>query len=162
MNNPNTKCKYVTPDSIIVYEMIELLYDVLEEHNGGLAHIVASENNLDDESLKCVIEECSKEENQNRHDVSVCKVLCESLLRLTLNQRYFIFAFIESEYSNIDDLKGLLTDECTIGHSGICNDHCDFKYWLDKFYTEKRCIEATGSNTLFLYGKWPLEVVKEV
>ena len=155
------KCKYITPDSIIVYNMIEILYDVLEEHNGGLAHIVAADNNLDDDSLKCVIKECNKDENKDRPDVSVCKILCESLLRLTLNQRYFIFALIENDI-DIENIKELSTYTCCMGDSSYCSGLCDFKFLLNKFHAEQKCIEETGNNLKYLDGDWVIEDVKEV
>lgn len=155
------KCKYVTTDSIIVYHMIEILYDVLEERCGGLAHIVADDNNLDDESLKFVIEECNKEENKDRHDVHVCRILCEALLRLTLNQRYFIFAYIEND-GNIKDLELLSTYTCVIGASNLCSHFCDFKHNLNKFHAQNKCISETGNNLDFLDGKWPVEDITEV
>lgn len=152
------KCKYITSDTIIVYEMIEILYDVLEEHNGGLAHIVAADNNLDDESLKFVIEECNKEENKDRHDVFVCKVLCEALLRLNLHQRYFIYAYIGSDYDDgIHSLKNLLYYNCCIGQPNLCCNLCNFKHELNKFHAEQKCIEETGNNLKYLDGEWPIE-----
>lgn len=155
------KCKYITPDSIIVCNMIEILYDVLEEYNGGLAHIVAAENNLDDDSLKCVIEECNKKENKDRADVSVCRILCESLLRLTLNQRYFIFALIENDV-NIENVKELSTYTCYMGESSYCSELCDYKHYLNKFAAEQKCLDETGNNLKFLDGEWNIEDIKEV
>lgn len=153
MINTN-KCKYITPDSIIVCHMIEILYDDLEECCGGLAHIVADDNNLDDGSLITVIDECNKEENQNRHDVHVCKILCEALLRLSLEERYFIFAYLESD---IDYSITQLLNFCVCSCSDFCNGRCLFKNELNKFYANQKCIEETGNNLQFLDGNYPIE-----
>ena len=156
----NCKCKYVTPESIFVYCAVRTLYNVLEKHSGGLAHIVVDENNLDDESIQCILEECNKEENKNRDDVYTCKVLCESLLKLTYEQRCFIFAFIESDDDrSINLLADLACNYCAMDDLGLCGILCDLKWDLNKFCAEKQCMKETGSNEKFLKGEWP---VKEV
>lgn len=156
----NCKCKYVTPDSIFVYCAVRTLYDILEKHNGGLAHIVVDENNLDDDSIKCVLEECNKEENKHRDDTYICKVLCESLLRLTYEQRCFTFAFIESdEDRSIDLLAALAHNYCAMGRVDSCNKFCNLKWDLNRFCAEKKCIKETGSNEKFLNHEWPIEEV---
>ena len=158
------KCKYVTPDSVIVYNMIEILYNGLEEYNGGLAHIIVSNDKLSDEDIKSVLDECNDPSNKDRRDVNICKILCEALLRMTLTQRYFIFAYRGSEHNNgISNLNVLLNYQCTLnGKDSTCCSICDFKFDLNKYAAEKKCIEENGNNEKFLNGEYAIEEVEIV
>ena len=92
----------------------------------------------------------------------MCKTLCEALLRLTLNQRYFIFAFIEDGAYCVEDIKDLFSYGCTYGDNRSCCERCHAKYNLNKFHAEQKCLDETRSNLLFLDGKWPIVDIKEV
>ena len=161
--NRNT-CKYVTADSVIVYNMIEILYNGLEEHNGGLARQILANDKLSDEDIKSVLDKCNDPSNKDRRDLNVCKILCEALLRLTMTQRYFIFAYRGSEHNNgISNLNALLNCQCTLRDPNImCCSMCNFKYDLNKYTAEHKCIQENGNNEKFLNGEYAIEEVEVV
>ena len=153
------KCNYIKPESIIVNHMIDLIYYLLEERTGGLAHIVTDDNNIDDESLKSTIEWCNNESNKNRPDAFPTKVLCEAMLRLTYAQRCFLFGNLEAGEDD-ETFENMLQYECYF--NGECSSACPFKRALNVFYAEQKCIRETGNNLDFLDNGWPIEDITEV
>ena len=157
----NQKCKFVTADSVIVYNMIEILYNGLEKHNGGLARKIVSSDNLSDEAIKSVLEDCNKEYNKDRDDVNVCKILCETLLRMTPLQRSFIFAYRGSEHNNgISNLNALLKYPCCLKDPEVmCSCLCSFKNDLNAYIAEQQCILEHGNNQKFIDGEYAINEV---
>ena len=133
-------CKYVTVDSLIAYRLIEVLYGALEELSGGLAHIVTDDHNFDDESLQIVINSCKRGENKDRKDSNTCIILCEALLRLTLEQRYFIFSIIENGTTSMYEGIDILCNHCCMNDSKTCINTCPYKETFDMYVRERSCL----------------------
>lgn len=96
--NPNKNlevycfCKYFTPKLETIKKMISCLYDLDGCCCGGIAHIVVDDNNYDDSCLQYVIDECNKEENQDRQEVGLAKLICEEMLKLSIQERALLFS----------------------------------------------------------------------
>ena len=75
-------CKYFKPRIETIRKMISTLYDLDDCCCGGIAHVVIDDNNYQDHHLKYVISECSKEENRDREEIGIAKLICEELLKL--------------------------------------------------------------------------------
>lgn len=129
----NKPCKYFDTEMILIAKMMTFLYDDLNESCGGLCRIVTDGNNIDDESLKFVIEESTREENKDRLDANVARYICESMLKITMDQRKFLFGIYKNRTFD-DYIKELRF----LNHNGCVNDKCDwegciYKYGLDAF-----------------------------
>ena len=86
------KCKYIKPESIVVYYMIKLLYNTFKHNRRSSINSIMN-GKLDDESLNLIIDK------YNNIDISYAHiyiVLCESLLKLTIDERYFIITLIKN------------------------------------------------------------------
>lgn len=90
----------------LVYSLMETLYNLDECACGGLCHIVTDDGNIDDDSLKWVIDYTKRESNENRVDSELSRAICEILLYLSMEQRMLLFAIIDSEVND-----GALTEE---------------------------------------------------
>lgn len=90
----------------LVYSLMETLYNLDESACGGLCHTVTDDGNIDDDSLKWVIDYTKRESNENRVDCELSRAICEILLYLSMEQRMFLFAIIDSEVND-----GALTEE---------------------------------------------------
>ena len=153
-------CKYFDTEMILIVQMISFLYDDLEECCGGLCHIVTDDDNIEDHSLQFVIEECSKEENKDRNDARVAKYICESMLKLTMMQREFLFGLYKHKDADdvLDTLKFLQYNGCLYCR---CNgDNCPHKNALNRFHAESECLDQTGNNSAFLSNNWPIKEVE--
>lgn len=135
---------------ILIAKMINVLYDEFECITGGLCHIVTSDDNTDDASLKCVISECNKEENQLNISTNVSKYICETMLKLNPIQREFLFGAL-NEGLDIEDFG--LDGECYY----TCDNSCPFKKQLNRFHAEKLCNDTFNNNEKFLTGEFPVE-----
>lgn len=147
------KCKYFNPQMILIAKMIYVLYDDFKCLTGGLCHIVTSDDNIEDNHLQYIIDECNKDENKEDISVDVAKYICESLIKLPMIQREFLFAAL-NEGLNIKDLLDM-DGEC-LDAECICDDFCLFKHQLNNFHAEKLCGEKYGSNEKFLNGEFPV------
>lgn len=85
-------CKYFKPRIETIRKMISTLYDLDDCCCGGIAHVVIDDNNYQDHHLKYVISECSKEENQDREEIGIAKLICEELLKLSIQERALLFS----------------------------------------------------------------------
>jgi len=85
----------------IVVRLIHILYDYCP--TGGLCHIVTDDNNIDNDSLKFVINCCKEEENLKRIENEICIAICNIMLDFTLEQRAALFYFMEEGYYYIDN-----------------------------------------------------------
>ena len=96
------------PKMYIIVELIHCLYDQPDCGCGGLCHIVTDDDNIDDESLKFVIDWCKAEENSERIDKELSSLICELMLQLNLDQRAVLFKLMSdgwtgSDHDYIDD-----------------------------------------------------------
>lgn len=85
-------CKYFKPRIETIRKMISTLYDLDNCCCGGIAHVVIDDNNYQDHHLKYVISECSKEENRDREEIGIAKLICEELLKLSIQERALLFS----------------------------------------------------------------------
>ena len=150
------KCKYFDPEMILIKDMLSFLYDTLEEGCGGLCHIVTDDDNIDDDSLKFVIENASKEEFKDRKDKNVSIYICKSMLKLSLIQRQFLFGILNSD----EPLDIYLLHDNGCFYDSCKGDICPYKEELNKIHAEAKCINENGSNLLFCTGDYPLEEVE--
>ena len=146
------KCKYFNPQMVLIAKMVGVLYDDFECHTGGLCHIVTDEDNIKDIHLQSIIEECNKDENKEDISVDAAKYICESMIKLPMIQREFIFAAL-NEGLDIEDLSH--NDGECLDCEDICDGKCSFKHQLNRFHAERLCAERYGSNEKFLTGEFP-------
>lgn len=85
-------CKYYKPHMNTIRELISCLYELEGCCTGGLAHIVTDDNNIDDDDIQWVLDECDKEENKDRTERGLVKLICEELLKLTIQERIYLFS----------------------------------------------------------------------
>lgn len=104
-NSINEYCKYFTPKLNTIRELISCLYNLEGCCTGGLAHIITDDDNIDDDDIKWVLEYCDKEENKDRTENGLVKLICNELLKLSMQERVLLFS---SYYSYI-----------------MCDNNCD-------------------------------------
>lgn len=85
-------CKYFTPHMNTIRELIACLYNLEGCGCGGLAHIVVDDDNIDDDSIKWVLEYCDEEENKDCTERGLVKLICEELLKLNMKERTLLFS----------------------------------------------------------------------
>ena len=85
-------CKYYKPHMNTIRELISCLYQLEGCCCGGLAHIVTDDNNIEDHFLKWVLEQCDEEENKDRTERGLVKLICEELLQLSIQERVYLFS----------------------------------------------------------------------
>lgn len=83
----------------------------------GLCHIVTDEDNYDNGSLLWVLEECEKEENKNREELEITKLICKELLKLSMNERNLLF---NSFYYDFDCFSNNKCKDCLIENPNKC------------------------------------------
>jgi len=72
----------------VIRGLVELLYNLPGCAAGGCCHIITDDGNLDDNSIKFVIQWCNSIEHANRIDKDISLLLCKYLLRLTEDERF--------------------------------------------------------------------------
>lgn len=107
------ECKHYTPKVAAIKTMISALYDIEGCICGGIAHIVVDDDNFEDHHLQFVIDECNKEENKDRLEVGLAKLICEELLKLPMQTRALLFS---GYYSFACDCN---CNECSINKGSI-------------------------------------------
>ena len=116
----------------IVFELIHALYSVPSGQCGGCCHIVTDDDNINDDSLKFIIDKCETE-YKDRVESKLCKIICEYLLEISFEQRLLLFILMASDnYDSIDEFtwNHLSDDEIE-----IFLNHEDYKdYW--EYYLE--------------------------
>lgn len=86
-------CKYFNPHMNTIRELIACLYNLEGCACGGLAHIVTDDNNLEDHHIRWVLEDyCEQEENKDRTERGLVKLICEELLKLSMQERVYMFS----------------------------------------------------------------------
>lgn len=85
------ECKYFVPRLNTIRELIACLYSLEGCACGGICHIVTDDNNFDDNDLDFVLKECDKEENQDREEIGLAKLICTELKKLSIQQRAMLF-----------------------------------------------------------------------
>ena len=85
-------CKYYKPKIETIRALISCLYELDGCCTGGIAHIVVDDNNYEDHHLQFVIDECNKEENKDREEVGLAKLICEELLKLSIQERALLYS----------------------------------------------------------------------
>ena len=101
----NEDCIHYNPHLYTIMQLISCLYTLDGCCTGGLPHIVVDDNNIDDGSIKWVLEECDKEENKDRTERGLVKLICEELLNLSMQERVLLFSSYYCER--------------------VCNGHCN-------------------------------------
>lgn len=146
-----SKCKYYDPQMILIAKMIRVLYDDFNCFTGGLCHIVTDDDNIEDHDLQIAIDECNKDKNKSNISVDVSRYICESMLKLSLHQREFLFGAL-NEGLEIEDLS------CNDGECFYedCDNQCSFKKQLNRFDAERLCIDKYGNNEKFLTGDFSI------
>ncbi len=91
------------PKMPIIVGLIHTLYDEAECSSGGLCHIVTDDDNLNDHSLKFVIDYCKRPENADSIDVELSSWICELMLQLDLEQRAGLFGLMRAGFDMIDE-----------------------------------------------------------
>lgn len=84
-------CKYFNPHLNTIRELISCLYELEDCGCGGLAHIVVDDENIEDHHIQWVLDQCHKEENKDREEVGLVKLICEELLKLSMQERVLLF-----------------------------------------------------------------------
>lgn len=95
----NDKCKYFSPKLNMIRELINCLIQIEGCINGGLAHIIVIDDNFKDEDIQTVLKNCN--ENPDRIEVGLVKLICEELLKLSIEQRALLFTSYYT-YPNCD------------------------------------------------------------
>lgn len=85
-------CKYMSPKLKAVVVMIHALYELDGCDCGGICHIVTDEDNYDDDSIQCILEECKKPENIDCIELELAEAICKALLKLSMQERALIFS----------------------------------------------------------------------
>lgn len=86
------ECNYYNPRIPMIRTLISALYDIEGCVCGGIAHIVTDDDNFEDHHLQFVIDECNKEENKDRLEIGLAKLICEELLKLNMRERALLFS----------------------------------------------------------------------
>lgn len=86
------ECKYFKPHLNTIRELIACLYNLEGCACGGLAHIVTDDNNIEDHHIQSVLEWCDEEENKDRTERGLVKLICEELLKLSIPERVLLFS----------------------------------------------------------------------
>lgn len=105
-------CKYYKPHLNTIRELISCLYQLEGCCGGGLCHIVTDDDNIDDESLLCVIEQAKANPEETESGLAI--LICEELLKLSLPERALLFS---NFYTDI--LCEHRCSECPIDHGCI-------------------------------------------
>lgn len=110
----NDYCNYYTDHLEILRSLISALYDLDGCACGGLGHVVIDEDNIDDESIKSTIEYCDEEQNKDRNERGLVKLICEELLKLSMQERVLLFSTYyglvncNNDCENCNIYKGIL------------------------------------------------------
>lgn len=105
-------CKYYIPHLETIRELIACLYALEGCCCGGLAHIVTDDNNIEDHHIQFVLNECNLDENKDREEVGLVKLICEELLKLSIQQRallmtsYYAYGYCIDGCENCPITKG--------------------------------------------------------
>jgi hypothetical protein len=108
-------CKYFTPHLNTVKTLISTIYDIDGCSCGGMAHTLVDDNNFDDNTINRVLELCDEEEYQYREEKELVRLVCNELLKLTMQQRALIF---KSYYHMIPCFNNC--DKCSVEHGEMC------------------------------------------
>lgn len=93
-------CKYYIPRLNTIRELIACLYNLEGCCTGGLAHIITDDDNIEDHHIKFVLEECEK--NKDKEEAGLVKLICEELLKLSIQQRVLLFSSYYSYFCDKD------------------------------------------------------------
>ena len=89
--NINTECKHYHKHLYTIAELIACLYELEDCLCGGLAHVVVDDDNFDDDSINFVLNLCEQEENKDKEEVGLVKLICEELKKMSIQQRALLF-----------------------------------------------------------------------
>ena len=89
--------KYYSEKLDVIRTFIGHLYDLPGCLSGGLGHVTIDEENLDDETIDATIAECDKEENKDKVERHLVKMICEMIKDLSLQER----ALLVTEYHSL-------------------------------------------------------------
>ena len=106
----NISCVHYNPHIDTIASLIECLYNLEGCICGGLAHVVVDDDNFDDSSIGFVLDLCEQEENQNKEEVGLVKLICNELKKLSMQERALLFS---SYYSYRCDNN---CEKCSINH----------------------------------------------
>lgn len=78
------------PKMPIIVQCIKTLYSLPDCGTGGNCHTVTDDDNIQDENLQFVIDECNRPENTS-DDKELSELICKLLLQLSFEQRVVLF-----------------------------------------------------------------------
>ena len=79
------------PKMEIIVDLVKILYKLPDCSAGGCCHIVTDDDNIEDKDLLWVMDYCKQPENIGRIDSELSYAICEMLLRLSREQRIYLF-----------------------------------------------------------------------
>jgi len=88
----NQDCKYFSKRLLTIAKLIECLYDLEDCICGGIAHVLVDDNNFDDKTIEFVAGLCDLEENKDKEEVGLVRLICEELKKLTMQERALLFS----------------------------------------------------------------------
>ena len=94
----NNECKYYNPHLETIRELISCLYCLEGCCCGGLAHIITDDNNLEDHHIEWVLKYCDEDENKERTERGLVKLICEELLKISIQERVLLFKSFDLFY----------------------------------------------------------------
>lgn len=103
-------CKFYNKHLETIKEYISCLYELEGCNCGGICHIITDDNNIRDCDMEWVLNECEKDENKDREEIELAKLICKELLKLTVQERVLLFTYMDYYYVVCDKL----CDKCNI------------------------------------------------
>lgn len=104
------RCEHYTRRLDTIRELISCLYQLDGCECGGLAHIVTDDDNFNDGSLDFVLRLCDEEENKDKEEVGLVKLICSELKKLPMPSRALLFSSYYRYFCNND------CDNCPINN----------------------------------------------
>lgn len=121
------------PNMKVIAPLLSILYDTLEKHCGGLAHVVIDDHNYDDLSIDYVINYCNEPENKNRLDRYLVLCIMDYLKEMTKEQRDLCVNFLKDTVFDSD--LGLYLDYSYVTQEAF-----------DKWYSNIYVFESMENN----------------
>jgi len=109
-------CAFYSPHLNTIRELISCLYNLEGCCTAGLGHVVIDDNNIESPDIERVLKLCDEEENKDREEVGLVKLICEELLKLSMQERVLLFSsyyghlLCDNKCENCNIYKGELID----------------------------------------------------
>ena len=88
----NKDCKHFNKHLLSIANLIGCLYDMEGCLCGGLAHVVVDDDNFEDPAIDFVLNLCEQEENKDKDELELVKLICKELKKLPIQQRALLFS----------------------------------------------------------------------